>query len=489
MKKVNRSLAWQKKLKPSDTLIISQNKIDSLKNRANSLARVDSIWLANKNLRKIDSLKIIYRTKIDSIQGIGSQKSREIQYRVDSLTKSYEHKAQELLSDFRLSKDVDLDPTLDLEISQQARLEIPTLNERLPEINSLGIQNSAKGLNLDQLNMTSPGDPIRALNEKLINPENPLSEVQVVTNEVKDYRNEMETLKAEGLQNSEKLPELAEQTLTKKADIQQLRAKQAELEKLKKAQQEYISKMEQYRNPDRLKQEATEKVKNVANDELSAQAEKLSAAQKKLAKAKKKHDSFENINQLPRTPKNPLANRPLYERIFPGFTAQISRPEMTAIDFAPQGYYRLRPHWDVGAGFIHRINADFNQWSFHQKYKMSGPKVFVSYRLFKLFYLRGDAEIIKYSVRQLPQTQEVLPREWTTHYLAGIGKEFRLNRKISGQTLAYYNLGHRENGPYNSKFLLRIGFDLSLHKDQRREFMRGLATPRKKLNTPAIPVD
>ena len=64
--------------------------------------------------------------------------------------------------------------------------------------------------------------------------------------------------------------------------------------------------------------------------------------------------------------------------------------------------------------------------------------------------------------------------QWTYALLSGIGKELAVGKKITGNTLFFYNTLKTDHNPYPSKFILRVGLDLSLKKDQRRQFIKRL---------------
>lgn len=445
--------------------------LDSItpKARKPDLSTIDSIWLSNPHLSRLDSLKRSARFRIDSLNNEAAQTGAKIGSKVDSIKNAYQRKSAQLLSNFQAENDLlgdeAIEPNLTFDIMGQTDLEIPSVNERLSQLPRP-----------DQLPNLREVDPTKVATVNLPGAEN-IAEFQRlgnITTELAQIKTDLKAIKKDSLTNSEKITELLEDRVAQRPELKQLSARQAEMQKLKKAQNEYLSKMEQYRDPQKLEHETRAKVKDLANEELSKQGEKLSTAQNKLVKAKRKYGQFEDIHNLPKRAVNPLSDYPFRERLFPGVTFQVSKPEMMAIDLAPQVYYRLRPHWDIGSGFVYRLNGDLNTWSFDQKHKMVGPKMFVVYRLFKSFYLRADVEIVHYSVPIVP-TQEVLPTSWTTNYLGGIGKTFQLNRLVRGQTLAYYNFRHKELGPYPSKFLIRVGFDIELKKDQRRNFIRSLS--------------
>ncbi len=77
--------------------------------------------------------------------------------------------------------------------------------------------------------------------------------------------------------------------------------------------------------------------------------------------------------------------------------------------------------------------------------------------------------------RQLPVTNtDVTNYRWTNTLLGGIGKEIMISKKIQANTLVLYNALNKYDNPYASTMLFRIGFNLSLKKDQRKEFIRSL---------------
>jgi len=101
----------------------------------------------------------------------------------------------------------------------------------------------------------------------------------------------------------------------------------------------------------------------------------------------------------------------------------------------------------------------------------------MNYRFYKAFYFRLEGERLN---QQLPlfATDETY-KQWSTIVLGGIGKEFKISRLLHGHTWMFYNAKGQDFNPYSSRIVVRIGFDISLKKDQRRQYIKGLFNDRK----------
>lgn len=469
-----------------DTMRLSA-KIDSLRIRLESLSATDKLILTDPQLRSVDSLKEVLQLEATQITSNVAKTMEQIQHSLDSLQKVYFEKATNAMNQWSFKN-----PHLQSyqgDLLNKLDWNVPALTPKFPEfapdfkLSDIMPELKLEGLDLDldqidKLNLQAPD--LQFLQapklEKLKEIQQALVKVKGITQQFKSYKAELDSLRKGDYANSQKLQQLAEQQLMQREEIQVIKEHEAELERLKQLQKDYVAKAEEYRDPERLMAEAKSKAQTVATDELLSQAEPLTSAQNKLAKAKRKYGEFQSINNLPRRPKDEIREQPFRNRLYPGITLQFAKKDdYSTLYLAPQFYYRISSHWDTGIGGI--VNVNFNdkaQWV--PDHDLWGYKAFVNYRFFKSFYFRVEGERVN---QELPDNQaDETYQRWTNILLAGIGKEFAISRRFLGQTILLFNYKEMEFNPYTSRIVLRVGIDFSLKKDQRRQFIRGLKIPK-----------
>ncbi len=463
------------------------NRIDSLRQKMESLSATDQLLLFNPELRKIDSLKLYMQSQANEVTMRMDKTTDQIQNSVDSIRRKYTEKTQLILQKWGVDN-----PGMEKyqsEIFEKMDWNTPATSTRFPEFkNDFNLKHAwpdlelgdfkigdLQKMNFDVPSLNLPGVPASSV-ESLVKLKESMSKARSFGQEFKGYQAELDSLRNGGLANSEKLKGLAEQQLMKREEIQIIKEHEKEVEKIKQLQAEYKAKAEAYRDPEKLKSEALQKAGEVANDQLLAQQDKLRQAQTKLDKAKRKYGDIQSINDLPKRPPNPMREIPFRERLFPGATLQMSKnSQYSTLYLSPQIYYRLTGHWDFGIGAIGNLNFD-SKPSLVQGHDLWGYKALVNFKFFKSFYFRLEGERVN---QELPMaTADNTYRRWTNVLLGGIGREFSISKQFKGQTIVFYNYKEMEFNPYQSRIILRVGIDLSLKKDQRRQYIRKLEASR-----------
>jgi len=460
-------------------------KTDSISQKLKSLSKVDSLFLFNPELRKVDSLKLSYQRKAEQVQKKINQPMTRTRRSLDSLQKAYNQKVDKQVATFK-KKYNELWSTEGSGIMGQADLKTPTVSSRFSG-SDLGANIPGIKGDLPKLGLPSLGDkaglpdtklPDASLNvpqlefDPLKNIRGDLTKVGDVQKEAAAYQKDMAKIREEGLSSSEKIKTTGENVIKSKSELKALQAHEKELEKIKKLQNEYLAQIQEHRDPEKLKEEALQKMKNVVNDDMLKQSEKLQTAQDELGKVKKKYGTVQSMKNLPMRPLNPMRALPFRERIIPGFLIQMSRANFYTIDFAPQVYYRWTTRFEVGAGFVYRFNTEFKKQGLIKGHDLFGYKAFSNVKIYKGFYVRAEGERLNQELPG-PVNDETYTR-WTYTLLGGTGKEFNISKRIQGNTLVLYNVLHKHNNPYSNKFLFRLGFNFSLKKDQRRQFIKSL---------------
>lgn len=463
------------------------NRLDSLRDRLESIPDADRLFLFDPDIKQIDSLKLAMHKQAEAITARADKTEAQIKNSIDSLQQKYLQQSETILQQWGL-KNPGLDK-LQSEISSKMGWEMPSTSLTYPEFSlDLSLNQLWPDLNLGDLKLKD----LSALNLNLPDTDIPgipsmpsipgiesIKKFSLSFAKVKDtgkqlniYRTRLDSLKGLDGLNYEQLGKLAEQQLTKRTEIKTIQEHHLKLEKIKQMQKDYLEKMQANQDPEKLKAEALQKATDVVTDKLLSQESKVSEAQEKLGKIKRKYGEVQSINNLPKRPPNPMKGKPFRERFFPGVALQIiQKNSYSSVYFAPQFYYKLSGRFDFGTGGIVHFNFD-KKPQLIQDRDVWGFKAFTNYRLFKAFYFRLEAERLN---QQLPlNLTDKTYNQWSNVFLGGIGKEFRISRLFYGHTWMFYNVKGQEYNPYSSRIVVRVGFDLSLKKDQRRQFIKGL---------------
>ncbi|MBX2916265.1 MAG: hypothetical protein KF856_13425 [Cyclobacteriaceae bacterium] len=469
-----------------DTLKLA-NRLDSLRGRMESIPDADRLLLFDPDIKQIDSLKLVMHKQAQAVSARVDKTETQIKNSIDSLQQKYVQQSEMILQRWGL-KNPGLDK-LQGDLSGKMGWDMPPVALTYPEFSpDLKLNQLWPDLNLGDLklkDLSTLDTSLPALNlpgmpslpsipgmESIKKFNTSFKQVNDTGKQLKAYRTQLDSLKGLDTLNYEQLGKLAEQQLTRLDEIKTIQEHHLKMEKIKQMQTEYLAKMQAYQDPEKLKQETLSKATDVATDHLLKQKTQVSDAQAKLGKIKRKYGQVQSINDLPKRPPNPMKEKPFRERIFPGVALQvIQKDNYSSLYFAPHVYYRLNGRFDFGGGGIVHFNFDKKPQFIHNR-DVWGYKTFVNYRFYKAFYLRLEGERLN---QQLPlfATDETY-KQWSTIFLGGIGKEFKISRLFNGHTWMFYNMKGQDFNPYSSRIVLRVGFDISLKKDQRRQYIKAL---------------
>jgi hypothetical protein len=467
--------------------------------KLNAMTRVDSLFLKDRHLRQVDSLKLAFQAKSRSLQEKATGKPKKVKKSLDSLQRSYDKRISDLTTKFK-EKNKDLLNGHEKELNEKLNLKTPAFSQRFPSLDFSKIPGTntslpslpAAGAGLNLPNTTVPGTgnvnlpntsvpgmgnvnlPSNPLNQALptkeINQES--AELKKWEKEGTSYVKQAKDLKADSA-TVQKAAHWTEDQIQGRTPIKALKDKELEMQKQEKLRQEYLKKVAEYQSPKKAEEEIKKNLDKVANADLLKNQKGLQAAQKDLTAAKKKYGEFESMKNLPKRPLNPMSELPFRERIVPGLFIQVTNNKYYSIDLAPQLYYKITTRFDVGSGLIYRVNVDFNKATFVHNRGLYGFKVFADFKIYKTFYFRAEGERVNREI-PLAVNSDLTNFRWTNTLMGGIGKEFNFSKKIQGNSVVLYNVLDKYDSPYASKILFRFGFNLSLKKDQRKEFIKGL---------------
>ena len=208
-----------------------------------------------------------------------------------------------------------------------------------------------------------------------------------------------------------------------------------------------------------MKQRLLNRAKQLGSNPLVGKADKVEAAQQKLTKLKKKYSYVPNSNDLSTARKaNSLEGEPLKKRLKIGGTLQIHAGKPVGVDFNPQIAYRIHKKWSAGVGATYRSSfGGGERFISGEEHETYGGRLFTDYTFFKSFFAHGEFE--KIHTNYLDPDEDRLVGQWSSGLLVGIGKKYRLVKKVEGNVMILYNFLHDEPGPYERPWVIRFGFN------------------------------
>jgi hypothetical protein len=474
-------------LNPTNKLADKSNQVNQ---KVRNMTSVDSLFLRNPDLRKIDSMKIAFQAKSKEIKNKAGRKQKKIKHSLDSLEGSYQKKVNAMSAKF-MEKNKDFLNGHEKEIAGKMNVNAPAVSKQFPDVNlggaipggsSKGLPNAKvpgnnsslpnSSLNLSQLNIAEVKDVQKEAAEIKKIKTRETQEVNKLKQEKAAYQKQLKQYKKDSLANGKQAEKWTEDQIQGRKEVKALKDKQLEMDKQNQLRQQYLDKVAQYQNPKKVEALAEQDLAKVANNDLLKNEKAVQSAQMEMMKAKKKYGEFQSMKKLPMRALNPMSQLSLRERLYPGIFFQATNSKFFSLDLAPQIHYKVTTRFDVGLGFVYRINYDFKKSTLVQNNALYGFKVFSNFKIYKTFYFRAEGERI---FKEEPtSTSDLVYQRWTNTLLGGIGKEFLISNKVQANTLVLYNALENFDNPYASKVLFRIGFSFSLKKNQRKEFMRSL---------------
>jgi len=498
------------RLKKADsTLTKAQNAIEKKLNKADSATNVFSNNLNKASrLQLPDSLRkplVNYNQKLDSIK-------RKLTHRIDSLktlklpTERYASLLDSINKSGPIKKIKETEAKLAKlqakvnEPSNKVNSSISRLGNKvnapldglrqegvgLPGINAPGLQIPTVGglpnTNLNLPNASLPNvNPLQGSNglpsatnglpaNNLSNPlanlgglgdvQKELQNVGEITNQTKQYSNELKDISKGDLTNTKNLSREAEQQAAKIEVIKELGAEKQILE-------DYKKKAELGKNPEEMKKLAEQEVRKEAINHFAGNEEILTQAMGQMERFKLKYPDAATMHDITKRVHNQMHGKPIIERIVPAFSLQILSKGDFLIDFNPQVGYRLSGKWTAGIGWVERIQ-------FHSISKVIpegrifGPRGFTDIKWKKGFGFRAEVEYINLYVSPT-NAGDGNTRPWVWGVLAGIKKDYKIARGINGNIQVLYKVDSPWFflNPYADRFNIRIGMEFPLRKAKK----------------------
>ena len=415
--------------------------------------------------KKLEKVNNALQKKIQKIQ---NKLEKKLQKKFPSLSKLeidslVETQNEALLSDSTSSKPMlgkfcegcpDIN-TIKQDLQEKINLTPPNLdigkelNVSIKELDKL--QATYEKLNLPSLEQLKSMDVQSMAGEKL-----PFSEGDLKGLESKagDLSGLLDEYKQEFEGWEEKL--LAQ--VTSLEEIKLLQEQQKRLASYKPIPDDYYKSLEGMQTNDFVKKQLeakAEELKKIGGESLQ---EKFDKAMTEVSKAKKKFPSLENLKDAPKRPPNPLKDEPFVKRLRLGGNIQVNRQNPGSIDFSLKVGYLLNPKAQIGIGSAYRVSTGNNFSSFDFNDDVLTTKMFFDHFIYKSFYVQAVMEWNRTEIKD--QDDVSLGTQWVQSGLVGLGKEFKVTKKLKGSMSLLYNFLHDEKSPYQRPVVFRVGFHL-----------------------------
>ena len=459
------SLLTQSKAKSDSIIRVAQNKQDSLQQKfAKSADSLKALY--QKPIIALNKKEILLKQKQDSLLAIGQKPNEKIQQQLDSIRL----KKENLVNNFNQRKDSVVNryqkklaklnkvPGVKNKVNlpgdasnvNDGKTNFPNSNFSLPEISGLDL-NQTNELNSIDNKLPEVKNPIRNTNLN-----NPLQKIETPKElgMAKDVKSKIETFKNDTTSIDQKASKVAEDKIAKEAGLEGLSDQQQKLNEQLKPQSE-----------EEAKAALLEQAQTTAINHFQGKEALLQEAMEKMAKYKKKYNSLASIKDAKKF-YNPLKEKSLRERIFPGISFQYQRSNDYMLDVNPSMGYMILQNVSAGVGFNHRLVRSGNNENWRQNQSVYGPRAFAEVKLFRGFL--GYIEY-EYMNTRVPEkagvSRETGKREWVSGLFTGIKTRYPITRWMKGTAIVQFNwLNDGIKSPYGNNITSRIGFEFYLKK-------------------------
>lgn len=127
-------------------------------------------------------------------------------------------------------------------------------------------------------------------------------------------------------------------------------------------------------------------------------------------------------------------------------------------DIGMQAGYKLNDKWSAGIGLGYRLGLGKGWKDIQLTSESIGFRTYLKSKLKKKFYVQGGAEW-NYMTRfdSIDELKDV--NAWQTRALLGVGKTYRVSKKLSGNVQLLYDFLHNRHKPVTQPLLFRIGYN------------------------------
>ena len=399
-----------------------------------------SITLSDKHQKQLDKIE---NPEKKLSKNMKFYKKDSVRY-IKRLEKLWQHKSDSLTKALNIPKEVG-----------EGIQQVKEIKERGP------------GLRRDDV-----VDKVKIIGDEQLSRIDEVEQGKEIKNEIKGYTGNISEIKddpkAYAKQRAERFDQLLENETLKLKELNDLKQKTSQMDRLKNLPEGYKKQLEQYQKklaePDQLKQELKQQSIKLATDHFSKNQDKLDGAIKQLSKLKKKYSSLPNSNDLSTaTKRNSLEGQPLIKRlVFGGNLQLVSHQSGLNADFSPVMGFRFDKKLSVGVGAMYRASLVFEREFFKNDGKQTvyGYRSFIDYKLIKSFFAHGEYEQLNHWYED-KSFQDNSRRIWTEGLMFGLGKTYSVSKKIHGSIMLLYNTKYQHGvSPYPNKWNVRMGFEI-----------------------------
>ncbi len=183
----------------------------------------------------------------------------------------------------------------------------------------------------------------------------------------------------------------------------------------------------------------------------------ISESVSKVKALKKKYSYVPNSKDLSSARKiNSLEEEPFRKRIKRGGTLQIQRGSINSIDFSPTVAYRVNKLFSFGMGVTYRASFGFSKPPFNSYYysnDAAGWRIYSEHFIKKPYFAHVEVEQLTHNLSEKFKAAN-------TSFMAGLGREFRLSKKLKAVVQVLYNFSYNSIGDsdfYKSPWNFRFG--------------------------------
>jgi conjugal transfer/entry exclusion protein len=450
---------------PDSLLSPYQHKLDSIQNTF--YQRSDSLKVAFKRkLSILDSSRAPLQSKVDSLKNL-QLPTEKYTHQLDSINQQREtlvaslNKKMEDLKSKTVGKitELSLPPELQEKVSAVTKniegFKLPVKDLNIPSLNSS--DNPLKSLDGFASTFKSPLGNIGDL-DGLKNIQENLGDISKITDQLSGHQDDLKNITQGNLSEVKQLPKTLEE---KAADL-------AGLDAIKKQTEGIDPVLDAGKNPDALKEQATQQIQEIAVDHFAGKEQELQLAMEEMSKLKKKYTSLNSLTEIPKKRPNEMRNKPLIERLLPGIGIQLlKKSDKLLTDFNPYIGYRFTSRLTGGLGWNQRISYNFDKGIFNQREKIFGPRIFSEFKLGRGFSPRAELEMMNTFVPSVitPGVADAQGRQWVLGAFVGMKREYRFIKNVNGTAMAMLNVFNRDHrSPYADVLNVRFGFEFPMKK-------------------------
>ncbi len=445
----------------TDTLFKSIHKTDSIITSFQSKA--DSFHIIfKKQVGRIDSIKNLLATKIDSLRNINLPTEKLLK-QYDSLVQSVRQRVSGLTTEFERLKSKT--------VEELHRINLPSpMHESVQKLQGIvnGFSLPTGSVSLTSLNGTDwlglshfNGNTLRGklnIQSNLAGVTESFNKVGGEVSEVGQYVQRAQQFSSGHMIDVKNIDKVLEGKVLQMEGVEKLTGQSALLDQAKS--------LDSAQMEEKINGMVKEQVVKAAKDHFEGKQEVLQQAMSNMSRLKNKYDDVQSMAELPKKLPNPLKGRPLAERLIPGIAFEIQKSNAVLIDLNPMLVYRISPRISVGAGWNYRLC--FDKFKLLQEKQVYGPRASLELKWAKGINFQLLPEIMNTTIPSLmAQRKGVDPayREWVVSLFAGIKKDFTVYKQIKGNTAILYNLFNPDHlSPYANRLSVRFGFDFPIKR-------------------------